>query len=63
MLYQLHWQFEDGTTEMKAQNEINSIVELEEWKIDVEERCPLPEGACWFVCGKKSKHFVMATAE
>lgn len=63
MLYQLHWQFKDGTTEMRAQKEINTEAEMRSWQKGVAERHPLPEGAQWMVCNEKSEHFVMAVTE
>ena len=61
-LYQLHWQFEDGKTEMRAQNTINSTAEMKAWEKDVCERHPLPKGAKWLLCNDKSIHFAMTVA-
>jgi len=58
MLVQLHWEFEGGKTEMRAQKEISSNKEMTEWKNDIAKRHPLPENAIgWFVCEKGAKHF------
>jgi len=59
-LFQLHWQFKDGTTEIWAQSKIKTIKEMKTWLKEVAERHPLPEGAQWLVCNTKSKHFVWA---
>ena len=60
MLYQLHHQSKEETTEMVAQNEINNQDEMLAWQKDVAIRHPLPEGCQWLVCNEKSRHFVMA---
>ena len=60
MIYQLHWQFGDGKTEMRAQNKIDSPIEMHAWEEDVAKRHPLPKGAQWLICNEKSRHFVMA---
>lgn len=60
MLYQLHWQFKDGHTDMRAQKELGSKKEHFDWIRDVQTRHPLPEGAKWIVCNEESKYFVWA---
>ena len=60
MLYQLHWQFKDRTTEMRAQNEINTTTEMKAWETRVMQDYPLPKGAQWMLCNEKSEHFVWA---
>lgn len=62
MLFQLHWQFGDRTTEMKAQSEIDTNEEMKIWHNKVAKKHPLPKGAIWMVCNEKSKHFVIAVA-
>jgi len=62
-LYQLHWQFTDGHTEMRAQAEIGSEDELRTWQREVADRHPLPIGALWMICNEKSRHFVMTSEE
>ena len=60
MLYQIHWQFDNKTTEMRAQKEINSQEEMKSWWGEVAKDHPLPEGAEWLICNEKSRHFVWA---
>ena len=62
-LYQAHWQYKDGHTEMMAQREINSIPEMTKFSIDVMEAYPLPENVIWMMCNEKSKHFVWMAAD
>lgn len=57
-LYQLHWQFEDSTTDMKAQKELSSFEEKRAWMKEVNKDHPLPKGAVWMMCSSKSKRFV-----
>ena len=61
MLYQLHWQFKNGTTEMKAQKEINATEEMRAFIKETQESHPLPDKAIWMACNEKSKHFVFTT--
>lgn len=63
MLYQIHWQFKNGKTKMCAQNNVESIDEMEEWVKRVEENHVLPEGCVWLMCTMESEHFVMAVKE
>jgi hypothetical protein len=62
-ILQLHWQFKDGHTEMRAQNEfeferyrINK--KYIEWIKGVQKNHPLPEGADWLMVTEKSEHFI-----
>lgn len=57
MLYQLHWQYINGTTEMRAQKEINSLDEARKFIKEIAKNCILPDGAIWMMCNEKSKHF------
>ena len=57
-LLQIHWQFKNNTTEMRAQKEINSYKEMKEWFNDIAGSNPLPEGAIWMFCNEKSNHFL-----
>jgi len=69
-LFQLHWEFEDGHTDMRSQTcpeellhgNPNSTIEKEmrKWTRGVQERHPLPDGARWLMCNEDSKHFVWA---
>lgn len=61
-LLQLHWQFGDGRTEMKSQQEIGSGAEMRAFEKDVQARHPLPEGAQWLICNEESEHFVKTVA-
>ena len=68
MLYQLHWQFKDGHTEMRAQKEFSikkshtNPKEMVEWTKDVQKKHPLPEGAEWMMCTEESEFFLLAVA-
>lgn len=57
MLYQLHWQYKDGKTAMKAQREITSHDEMRKFVEETKEAHPLPEKAVWMACDETSKHF------
>lgn len=62
-LLQLHWQFKDGHTEMRAQNEFKferwkTNKEFVEWLKEIQKTHPLPDGADWMVCNEKSEYFV-----
>ncbi len=69
-LFQLHWEFEDGHTEMRSQTcpeemlhgKPDSTIEKEMriWTRDVQERHPLPDGTRWLMCNEESEHFVWA---
>ncbi len=69
-IYQLHWQFEDGHTEMKSQacpeemlyGNPNSTAEKEmrAWVKSDQEQHPLPKGAKWLMVNEESEHFVWA---
>jgi hypothetical protein len=63
MLLQLHWQFKDGTTDMKAQKEIVSNHVLQEFVEETKKSHSLPNKAIWMVCNEKSKHFVVMGSE
>lgn len=69
MLYQIHWQFKDGKTEMRSQKDIDAsnlfakAAALKRWIAEAKEDHPLPKGAQWLVCNKKSEHFLWAVAE
>lgn len=63
MLYQLHWQYKDGSTEMRTQREVNSLDEMEVFVKETQEAHPLPDGAIWMACNERSKHFVFAKGE
>lgn len=64
MLYQLHHQFKDGHTDMRAQKSFDLSKsrdsDVRNWTKGVQERHPLPDGANWMICDEKSKHFVWA---
>ena len=60
MLVQLHHQFKDGHTEMKAQNDIVTNEQMGSWFKEIRGRHPLPDNAQWLVCTDESEHFVKA---
>jgi len=62
MLQQLHWQFKNGTTEMRAQQEISTDAEMKAFWKETKKRHPLPEGAQWLLCDESSEHFVWVAA-
>ncbi len=69
-LFQLHWQFEDGHTDMRSQFSPEEALydnpgttpekEMRKWTRDVQERYPLPEGVRWLMVNEESEHFVWA---
>ena len=69
LLYQIHWQFRSGRTEMIRQfelgDELSSIEKHHKLALlmkEVNESHPLPvkDGwPIWMVCNEKSHHFVM----
>ena len=65
MLFQLHWQYikncETIRTEMKAQREINSISEMQDFCKDTQESHPIPNDAIWMICNEKSELFIKTT--
>ena len=63
MLHQLHWQYKDGNTEMRAQKDINSHDELIAFSKEAQKEHPLPNGAIWMVCNEKSNHFVFTNKD
>jgi len=60
MLWQLHWQYRDGTSDMRAQREISSHDEMRAFIKEIQEEHSLPDGATWMACNEKSEHFVFA---
>ena len=58
MIWQLHWQYRDNTTDMRAQRDINSNDEMRLFVKETQESQPLPNNALWMACNEKSKHFV-----
>lgn len=70
MLYQLHWQFRDGKTEMIQQFELKDGAsdnskhrKIREMMDDANKSHPLPDKAQWMLCSEKSEHFVMIAAD
>ena len=67
MILQMHWQFRDGTTEMRSQIEItgdhngNERQRLVEFVRDTQKKHPLPDKAIWMLCNELSRHFVVTT--
>jgi len=62
-LLQLHWQYKNGTSEMRTQREISSIEELLLFVRETQNGHPLPEGAQWLACNEKSEYFWKTTKE
>jgi len=67
MLYQLHWQFKDGSTEMCSQIEIEDNLEdsdrhekMRNFVIDTQKSHPLPKKAQWLMCPENSREFIWA---
>ena len=50
MLYQIHYEFRDGKTDIVAQQEINSIDEMKVFEMETTQNHSLPEGAQWMLC-------------
>jgi len=59
MLLQIHWQFKDGHTDMRAQKDIDpeNQRELSLWVEEVKRGHPLPAEAMWMICNEKSEYF------
>lgn len=65
MIYQIHWQFKDGKTEMRTQFEVADFLCTSE-KTDIfrsqvdyaHKEHPLPDGAVFMICNEESRHFV-----
>ncbi len=62
-LYQLHWQFKDGHTEMRSQTDVGARKEIKTWILETKLEHPLPEGAQWLMVNEDSKYFLWAVAE
>ena len=69
-LYQMHWQFKDGHTEMCSQIGIDTNLSLSEqheifkkWAKATAQSHPLPDGAVWMWCEEDSIHFWMTTPD
>ena len=60
MLWQMHWQYRNGRTEMKAQRDLDEsdIQEMRRFVKEIAEDYPLPDKAMWLIVNEKSKHFV-----
>jgi hypothetical protein len=64
MLVQLHWQYRNGKTEMKAQREINNQEEMRTFVKETQEEYPLPNRhVMWMTCNEKSEYFIWAAAD
>jgi hypothetical protein len=57
ILYQLHHEFKDGTTDMCAQKEWVDGPDFERFLTEVKASHPLPEGAQWLVVPEDSPRF------
>lgn len=62
MIWQMHWQYRDGTTEMKAQRDLDEsdIQNMRSFVKATIEAYRLPDKAMWMICNEKSEHFVKA---
>ena len=61
MLLQMHWQYPNGTTEMKAQKELSEADGIIEWAREIEKKFPLAianKGAQWVFVTQESPLFV-----
>jgi hypothetical protein len=64
MLWQLHFQYKDGHTEMIAQEDFPLAdaflvqAAFQKWALDIAAKHALPEGAIWMWCNEDSEHFV-----
>jgi len=63
MLYQLHWQYKDGRTDMKAQRDIHSRDEMKAFVDEMWQKNPPPKGVIWMACDERSPHFWMMEAK
>jgi len=62
MILQLHWQYPDGTTTIRAQKDFtgdykNKRDAIISWLRETQETFPLPNNAVWMMCTEKSKYF------
>ena len=58
MLWQFHWQYNDGRYDMRRQFDPKcEDFDFRELYEDVKERHPLPDGAQWFLCNEENEHF------
>ena len=63
MLIQLHHQFKDGKTDMRAQRDLKTLDDMGLFIREVKKTHPLPDGAIWMACNEKSEHFIMTHKE
>jgi len=70
MLYQLHWQFKDGSIEFCSQREFSNDLKgidrheaMKQFIADTHDSHPLPKDAMWMICNEDSRHFIKTTAE
>lgn len=59
MLWQLHFQYRNGTTEIRAQRDVNTHEAMRKFIKETQGSHPLPDKATWMACNEKSKHFAM----
>ena len=62
-LLQLHWQFKDGTTDMRAQKSVENYEEFHNWIKEIKEDQPLPEDAVWLMVQETSRDFVKTSVD
>lgn len=61
MIWQLHHQFKDGTTEFKSQREgwgLDSNEKIQMWIKETADKYPLPKSAKWLMCNEQSEYFM-----
>ena len=60
MKYQLHHQFEDGSTKMVMEFEITKSYKLQDAVNEGNEKYPLPRNATWLLANENADEFVKA---
>ena len=69
MIFQLHHQHTDGSTEFVSQNVFEDTDHSkfnewrEDWIKDVQTRHPLPDRCTWMICDENSNRFMGAAKE
>jgi len=58
MKIQLHWQFKDGTTKLKAQRNISCTTGMRAFIREAQENHAIPKNAIWMACNEGSEYFV-----
>lgn len=65
MIYQMHWQFRDGSTNFRSQFEISNNLNRSDFQKkmnkfieDTQKEHPLPDNTLWMICNETSQHFM-----